>query len=363
MSDYTYTPKPVRFSHWRRWAVMMVLVIAGALGAHMVTNVGNATITIVNRLTGSHSGGDNQAPRLPRIVDDPEYAMPDKDNSRLDILVLGMRGKGDPSNGGLLTDTILLFSLDTSTGTAALTSIPRDLTVRILDAKTAKINEAYIDNGLAATRKLYSRILGVNIDNVIVFDFEAFKYIVQTLGGVTITLDKPFEEDAQWGYAFSLPAGENTLDGDQALYYVRSRYGSSDFDRSRRQMQVIMAIKQKVTGLNLAKDPLKALELATTVRKHIETDMNIFDLGTLKDLAAEGDQLSRIRRYQLTTENLLYETMVNGAYELLPRDHTLAHIKEFFRTILTDHPVFPAPADPSPHTTTMTATPKPTTIP
>ncbi len=329
----------------------------------IIGGIGSATITVVNRLT-HNVNADPDAPAIIKISDDPEYAMPDNDKNRLDILILGMRGEWDAQNGGLLTDTMLLFSMDTETGKAALVSIPRDLTVRVTDTKTEKINTAYIHNGVGGTRKLLSRVTGVNIDNVIVFDFTAFQQIVDTVGGVTITLDKPFEESQQWAgtasesYVFSLPAGENTLTGEQALYYVRSRYGTSDFDRSRRQMQVVMGIKNKVLGLGLDSDPLKALEIIQAIRKHIDTDLNIFDIGTLKNLAEQGDSLGKIKRYQLTTENVLYETKVNGIYELLPRDNTLAHIKNFFRTVLTDTPVLPTPSvNASPSTPTLQSAP------
>lgn len=351
--DFNYSPKQSFYKSIRFQRIILGMVVLGALGfgIRWAHHVGSATITVVNRIAGLTSDGSEEEPKnIIKISDDPEYTMPDKDNKRLDILVLGIRGKDDVENGGLLTDTILLFSMDADTGAATLTSIPRDLTVRVTDTKIEKINTAYIYNGVGATKKLYSRILGVQIDSIVVVDFSAFKYIVDTLGGITITLDKPFEEPSQWGYAFQLPAGTSTLNGDQALYYARSRYGSSDFDRSRRQMQIISAIKAKVDGLNLTSDPLKALELITTVRKHIDTDMNIFDIGTLKDLIQESDQLAKIKRYQLTTENLLYETKVDGIYELLPRGDTLAHIKEFFQTVLTDHPVISAPS-PSPSPT------------
>jgi LCP family protein required for cell wall assembly len=273
--------------------------------------------------------------------------------------LLGVRGDGDAANGGLLTDTIMLLSLDRSTGRAALVSIPRDLTIRVTDAKTEKINSAYIYNGVGGTKKLFSRILGVGVDNVVIVDFNAFQSVVDALGGITVTLDKPFEESQQWAgeseYVFSLPAGANNLTGEQALYYVRSRYGTSDFDRSRRQQQVMLAIKNKVQGLNLMAEPIKALQLVTTVRKHIETDLDILDLGTIKELMMQGSQLDKIRRYQLTTENLLYEAKINGVYELLPRDNTLNHLKRFFQTVLADEPIFPIPADPSPGVSTLSA--------
>jgi len=344
-------PESARLRRWARYAVPIALVAAGMWTASMF---GDATFTVIRgaRPDGLFGSGDRTAalgPKLPKIADDPEYRMPDNDKKRLDILVLGVRGKEDPVNGGLLTDTILLLSLDTRTGRAAMVSVPRDLTVRVTDERTGKINEVYAHYGVDGTKKIYSRILGIGIDNVVVLDFAAFRSIVDAIGGISITLDQPFEESQQWAgtasesYAFKLPAGTSTLTGEQALYYVRSRYSSSDFDRARRQQQVIMAIKAKVEALDLPSDPLRALQLVTAVRKNLETDMDIFDLGTIRELISQSGQLERIRRYQLTTENLLYETKVDGIYELLPRGDTLAHLKEFFRTLLDDAPVMSVP--------------------
>jgi|GEM_PF-905416 len=339
------------------WFLLALIVFYGAV--YTLGGIKNATISVVNRIADSvRDSGDNQ-PEVTPIAKDPEYTMPENDTSRLDILILGIRGKDDIENGGLLTDTILLFSLDTQSGRATLTSIPRDLTVRITDEKTEKINTAYAHYGLEGSKKLFSRVLGVAIDNIVVADFDAFISIVDTLGGVTVTLNKPFQESQQWGFEFSLPAGENLLTSERALYYSRSRYSSSDFDRSRRQMQVLLAIKEKATALSLTSDPLKVLELMTTIRRHIETDLDIFDLGTIKNLLTQQGKLDRIVRYQLTTENVLYETKIDGIYELLPRDNTLAHIKRFIQTILTNNPVLPTPAPTltSPSAPTLTVSP------
>lgn len=350
-------PPPVKRS-LRRTLFISLGILAVVAAALAVGTIRNATVLVVNRITGNPTTAEVTSKIVP-IDEDPQYRMPENDKNRLDILVLGIRGKGDLVNGGLLTDTILLFSLDTNTGTSALTSIPRDLTVRITDERTEKINSAYAHYGLGGTKRLFSRITGVGIDNIVVVDFEAFRSVVDTLGGVTITLDKPFTEPQQWGYEFMIPAGKSTLTGEQALYYARSRYGTSDFDRSRRQMQVMLAIRDKATGLNLTGDPLKTLEVVSAVRKHLETDLNVFDLGTIKELLAQQDKLGRIKRFQLTTENILYETKIDGIYELLPRDNSLAHLKKFFNTVLSDAPVLPTP-DPalsSPQMPTMSATP------
>lgn len=367
MTSYDYMqPRPPRHRILRKtvWVIAALAIAYGAISA--VGHVSNATVSVVNRITHGLviRTGDDEPKAVP-ISEDPEYTMPDNDKDRLDILLLGIRGKGDATNGGLLTDTILLFSMDTTSGRASLISVPRDLTVRITDDRTEKINAAYAHYGIGGTKKLFSRILGVGIDNVIVADFEAFRSVVDTLGGITITLDKPFTETQQWageeGFVFELPAGANTLDGEQALYYTRSRYSSSDFDRSRRQMQVILAIKEKATSLSLTQDPIKILEVVTAVRKHIETDLNIFDINTLKNLMQQQENLGKIRRYQLTTENVLYETKVDGVYELLPRDNTLKHVKTFVQTVLTDAPVLPTPAptDAAANSPTLSSSPSP----
>ncbi|HUO75310.1 MAG TPA: LCP family protein [Candidatus Paceibacterota bacterium] len=334
-----------------RWIIGIIAAIIC-----IVVGLRLASHNSLTALGGFHLSGGQTAAAANAVIpikDDPEYAMPAKDQNRLDVLVLGIRGKDDVADGGSLTDTILLFSLDKTTGRATLTSIPRDLTVRITDTRTEKINTAYVLNGLSGAKDLFSRILGIKIDNVVVVDMTAFKDIVDQIGGVTVHLDKPFTEAQQWAgtasdsYVFSLPAGDDTLTGDQALYFARSRYSTSDFDRSRRQMQLIFAIKQKVDALHLTSDPLKAFQLLNTLRQHIDTDLNIFDIGTIRELISQTDDLANVRRYQLTTENVLYETMASGTYELLPRGGTLQHIKDFFSTVLDDTPTLWTPT-PSP---------------
>jgi len=86
-------------------------------------------------------------------------------------------------------------------------------------------------------------------------------------------------------------------------------------------------------------------------------------LNTLKNLTAQQDNLGKIRRYQLTTENVLYETKVGGVYELLPRDNTLKHIKKFMQTVLTDAPVLPTPDPTSASPGATTLNPSPTQTP
>jgi LCP family protein required for cell wall assembly len=274
---------------------------------------------------------------------DTDYIMPEKEPNRLDILILGIRGEYDNEDeeaGALLTDTIMVFSHDQLTKKSSLISIPRDLYVKIYGKKD-KLNAAYEygllrKDGTNYVKELVSQITGVYIDNVIVADFSSFEKLIDQLGGVTITLSKPFKEEGQWGYTFELPAGENHLDGQTALYYVRSRYSTSDFDRAFRQQQVLFAIKDKLTELSALSDPIKTLSIINTLNQNIKTDINIWDVKEIIDLGKEVDTSPTMFRKQvLSTDNLLYQTTgPGGIYILLPQGDNFSQIKQLFQDII-----------------------------
>jgi LCP family protein required for cell wall assembly len=273
---------------------------------------------------------------------DPDYIMPIKEPERLDILILGIRGENDPdadAAGALLTDTIMIFSYDKLSKKSSLVSIPRDLYVKIY-GKGNKINAAYEyglinKEGIEYVKKLISQITGVFIDHAVVVDFSSFEKLIDHLGGIDITLTKPFKEEGQWGYVFELPAGKNHLNGQEALYYARSRYSTSDFDRAFRQQQILFAIKEKIVKLNLITDPVKILSLFNLLNKNIKTDINIWEIKDLIDMGNEIINSANIKKEVLSTDNLLYQSVgPNKEYILLPLGDNFVQIKKFFSDIL-----------------------------
>lgn len=273
---------------------------------------------------------------------DTDYIMPDKEPDRLDILILGIRGEDTEDAeeaGALLTDTIMVFSHDKTTKKSSLISIPRDLYIKIYNKKD-KINAAYEygllrKEGTDYVKKLVSQITSVYIDNVIIADFSSFEKLIDRLGGIDITLTKPFKEEGQWGYIFELPAGENHLNGQDALYYVRSRYTTSDFDRAFRQQQVLFAIKDKLTKLNIISDLIKTLSVINTLSENIKTDINIWDVKEIIGLGKEVDTSPNMFKKQvLSTDNLLYQTTgPKGEYILLPIGDNFDQIKQLFKNM------------------------------
>jgi len=313
-----------------RYFIILAIIVAGLFYLNAIQH----QIDIFNPFAAR----DSIQP-LPIMTPDPDYTMPAKESNRLDILILGIRGANDPdaSDGGpLLTDSIQVFSYDNVAKKSSLISIPRDLFVTIHDQKKDKINSAYeygishSSNSLQFIKEKISQITGVYIDQVVVFDFSSFKGIVNALGGIDVTLTVPFNETQQWGASFSMPAGLNHLDGQTALYYARSRYSSSDFDRSRRQQQIMFAIKDKLLQLNLLSDPIKSFSILNLIRSEIKTDINVWNISEFLNLANQV-KFDQIKRGVISTDNLVVESKDNGAYILLPKEGTLAGIKQLFQ--------------------------------
>jgi len=292
---------------------------------------GLAKIFSIKNLTDSN--------RLPDL-----NPMPQPEDDRLDVLILGIRGENDIENGGLLTDSMMILSLEKKEKKAVMISIPRDLYIDMVADDSngkqirivGKINEVYENHGLDFTKQILSKITGVYIDKAVVFNFNAFKTIVDDLGGIDIYLAQPFTEPHQWGYPFSLPAGSNHINGDQALYYVRSRYSTNDFDRAKRQQDVIKAIKTKAESAGLLSNPAKIISLFSGLSQDIKTDFQIWNISDLLSLANSISGGSQVKDYFLTTDNLLYETNTSsGEYILLPKGENFDGIKTFFGNIFT----------------------------
>ena len=248
---------------------------------------------------------------------------------RLNVLILGIRGADDP-NGGLLTDTVMVASIEPKTGKTALISIPRDLYVDIPyhDYKN-KINEVYVDgikdggwqNGLKYSKKAVSDVTGLDIHYVTSVDFKAFKEIIDILGGVRITLARPFSETNQFEEGvIELPAGSQTINGDTALLFARARFSTSDFDRAKRQQQLLIAIKEKAFSLGVISNPVKIISILNSLGNHVRTDAELWEIKELMAVMKKIDTVDVRRKVFDTSKNgLLYASRdLNGSYILLP---------------------------------------------
>lgn len=260
--------------------------------------------------------------------------MPDDNSDVINLLVLGIRGEND-GNGGLLTDTILLFSFNLQSRKSYITIIPRDLFIYVPGlGKREKVNTVYnfgvinggVKEGLAFSKHFFSRLLGVYIDHIAVVDFNMFLQIIDLVGGIDIVLENDFIEDKQWGCdvygrnceQFILPKGNNHLDGQTALKFVRSRFSSSDFDRQKRAVMVAVAAADKARSLGLD-DINKITQLYMTIGNHIKTDMGISNIIFYYNLLHDKINFDTIQTRTLLPDGIsIIQTNVGGQYVLLP---------------------------------------------
>ena len=326
-------PRP-KNKFWLKFlGLLFLLLLVG--GGFMALKVGN-TFWVISERIASFLGT--------RTQDFPQ-ADPAEQN-RIDILVLGLRGEGE-EHGGSLTDTLLLVSIKTDEKKVALISIPRDtyLKLPVVNRKT-KINEAFElgeraepgGGGLFLAKRAVQEIVGVNIDYVVSVDFRAFQEIVdQVLSGIDVEVAKPFRENLQWGgIDFYVPQGIVHMDGNTALYYVRSRFTTSDFDRARRQQEVLLAMRKKASALGLAAHPEKVISILTTLGRHIRADANANDILKLVTLGREYASIAPERLVIDTSTGLLASASIDGAYVLLPTTGSFIPIHDRVRNIFEE---------------------------
>lgn len=324
--------KPKKSRLRRFFLTTIILAVLGGLIALLAFKTGFT----FSQITIENNGGG----KLP-----VEQPIKEKDPDRINILLLGLRGENDP-HGGLLTDSMMLISIKKSTGQVALISIPRDLYITIPGTKQKdKINAVHAygeekkrgGGGIAYSKAAVSEVTGLYIDYATSINHAAFEELVDAIGGVDIYLDKPFIENKQFTneIILELPAGKNHLDGRTALFYVRSRYTTSDFDRMRRQQQVLLAVKDKALSLGVLANPVKIFNLMDIVGRNVRTDMAMSDIQSLISLASSIDKNNIIKKvFDTTPEGLLYSNQAeNGAYILLPVGGSYEKIREACRNI------------------------------
>src|SRR5829696_3564089 len=236
------------------------------------------------------------------------------------ILILGgdRRGKtqrnasGSEGQGPPRADTIMV--LHASLTSFRKLSIPRDSYAEIPDCGVQKINASLACNtnspngNPAATIKTVEDFLGIDINHIVIVDFDGFADFINTLGGVTIDVpdtNGPNDDSAvvcgdvdggkeQGGVSLKLPAGETTLQGDKALAFARLRHnecepGEDDRDRAARQQLVLNAIKGRLTSItrfpyNFIKGPL----IGWNAPKAFISDMGGFTLPQVAIAAILG---------------------------------------------------------------------------
>ncbi len=226
----------------------------------------------------------------------------------LNVLMLGsderVAGGGVLGEGGDLSDTTILLHLSADRSRAYGVSIPRDLLVdrpacgpkqvggpETPAASLVQFNTAFQVGGPSCTWRTVEAMSDVRIDHVVVVQFDGFKRMVDALGGVPVCVPRAVNDEE---HQIFLREGSYDISGDEALTYVRARYGigdGTDIGRIKRQQAFLAAMANKAVSVGTLINPVKLVRFLEAVTDSIQTDPGLAKLGKLKSLA---DQLKNI---------------------------------------------------------------------
>lgn len=232
----------------------------------------------------------------------------------LNVLLLGMDRDlcegADPTSTANRTDTMIVVRIDPRTAKVAMMNLPRDLWVTIPGHGSQKLTTAHYygeaqgyepGGGPGLAMQTIWDNYQIPIHRYVRVDFDGFLRIVDAVGPITVDVP-PSPNDPTVGLhdehyptadcqtmTIDFPPGPNRLDGERALQYARSRYSTSDLDRSKRQMQVLMAIKSAAMSPGVVLDLPK---LIPALKQTVATDLTVREISALARIAlrvGDGD--------------------------------------------------------------------------
>lgn len=323
--------------------MLIILLLGAATGGWAMYKAG-ATLSKISTKDGFFSSLWKSIPGV------ASNKLQGQDQGQINVLLLGMRG-ADMPGGGLLADSIMVVAIRPQENKVALISIPRDLYVQdpgtTSQSKINAVHAMYEDKGgegkgMEMMKQVVSDVTGLQIHYVVRIDFKGFTELVDKMGGVDVYLDKPFSEPKQFegeeAANFSLPAGKNHLDGSKALFFTRARYASSDFERAKRQQQILIALKDKMLSLGTLSDFGKLNNILNILGDDVRADMDASEMKKFFDLANNlHDPQIKQRVFDTTPEGLLNaskaDTPEGKTYILLPAGGNYEKIHEACRNI------------------------------
>ncbi|WP_413336651.1 LCP family protein [Brevibacterium sp. GP-SGM9] len=263
-NDEPQRPRRKKKRVWRKVLVaILIIVILAVLGIGLyVWNVGRSFDNNANKLTDEQIFGTPKAER--------------NDEGGTNILLLGSDEPMDQvdvnDSRGLRSDTIMVMHLPESGSNVQVMSIPRDSWVDIEGHGKAKINAALSYGGLPLAVSTVSDFIGTDLDHVAIIDFEGFKALTDSLGGVRVDSEQEFEKN---GHTFS--KGENILNGDEALTFVRERkqFKDGDFQRARNQQAFIKGLTSEIISADTLSNPKKIQDMVKNFAPYMYVDSGL----------------------------------------------------------------------------------------
>jgi polyisoprenyl-teichoic acid--peptidoglycan teichoic acid transferase len=275
-----------------------------------------------------------------------------EDKGRVNILLAGNSADDPGHQGGALTDSIMILSIDTKNNTGFMMSIPRDLYVKV-NRGYAKINtvyptgedqefsqSGYADGGMGLLQKTIYQDLGITTHYYALVNYNALRDATDSVGGIDVVInsshpkglyDPSRDYSVKGGILVKLANGKQHLTGQQALNLARARgdasgsYGfpNSDFDRTQNQRMIILALRSKATSAGVLTNPIRLGNLFDSVGKNVTTDLELGNVRRLYELTKNipGGSIQSVGLNDANGQNLLqnYRTP-RGESALIPAE-------------------------------------------
>ncbi|MBZ9604735.1 LCP family protein [Phyllobacterium chamaecytisi] len=312
--------KPQRRLRWSLIVVILIALLPATVYAKLTRNISHIEVT-------REDLGDVRPAKAP--------------TDALNILVVGSDQRDD-RYAGERADIIMLVHLSPTRSEAAVISFPRDSLVQLPACRSGErrpgqqrrlgmINSSFSFGGIGCTWKTMEALTGIHIDHFVTVDFTGFKGMVDAIGGVDLCIPEPIRDNY---VQLDLPAGWQTLQGEQALGYVRTRHSigdRSDIGRIQRQQDFVVAMAKKTLSSWTLINPVRLLGFLNTATKSITTDPAL-TLGVMLDLGLITRRLSSDNIHFVITP-WRYSTSYPGRIEWLQ-----GPAKKLFRSIAADKP-------------------------
>lgn len=346
-----------RFSFWKGGLIgLAVLVVAVPV---MFSLASVRLLDAASAINPKNEGFEKVSiiEQVRRLVGNSEKKLRGEERDRINILVLGEGGEGH--DGPHLTDTIFFVTFKPSTSEVGIMSLPRDLWIPVPEGGQNKINAV---NALAekqvprsggeAARQAIAALVDQPIDYYVRVDFSAFKTLIDDVGGVTVNVERTFTDfayptDDALYKKVHFEKGWQTMGGETALEYVRSRHGNNgeggDFARSRRQQKVMLALKEKLVSFDTLLNPSRVASVLETLQSHVISDMELWEIVKLAK-AMRAIDASKLAHRVLDDgpQGVLYASTIavsNGdAYVLLPRKSDWSEVRRIASRVLESTP-------------------------
>ena len=342
MNPKPYTVYEARVPHKRKWTrillwlltglVVVALALAGGSYLWFRSQVGGANARVSSAAvaalrshpvtslapTGASLASPGTTPTFPGTTLAP---LPDPPDS-MNILVLGSDQR--PDVPGARSDTMMVVHVDRAQDFVSVLSIPRDLYVEVPGHGMQKINAAYAYGGAALAITTVQNVTGIDLNQYLEIDFQAFEDMTNALGGVYVDVDHRYYNDDPTYELIKLAPGYQLLQGHDALEYVRFRHDENlDFGRMARQQRFLQDLRQQAMSWNNLMFRLPGL--VSALFRNVATTLSANDVLRL---AYWGVNLSPNRIKQVVMIGNT-PTIAGQSVVVIPKEQLRAYVTAF----------------------------------